>query len=105
MFSAIKTKNSCHQPSVSMVCNNGLLKSLNNISCGITIGKPRMAMSAAFPSAFPAMAANNVNKLLKLNPPIRTTNTNFAKCKVGFPRNNIKSNSAMLLIISIKTPL
>ncbi len=75
--SAMRTKNNCHQPSVSIGCKSGLLKSLKSISCGITIGNPSMAIKAELPPAFPAIADKSVNNILKLKPPTRTTKRNF----------------------------
>ncbi len=44
-------------------------------SCGIIIGKPRIAMIAAFCCALAAMAARKVNTRLKLQPPKKTIPT------------------------------
>ena len=101
----MSTKNNFHQPMVSMGSNRGLLKSLNKISCGITIGNPKIAIRAEFPPAFPAIADSKVNKVLKLNPPTNTTNRNFPKCKAGLPKNNMNKPKAIKLMISMSTPL
>lgn len=45
---------------------------INNISWGIIIGNPNMAMMAAFCWALAAMAARNVNTRHKPQPPRKT---------------------------------
>lgn len=72
-----RAKKKDHQPLTCMVTNNGLDKSDNKMICGITTGKPRMAIMAELPPALPAMAANVVNKSDKLIPPVNTINRNF----------------------------
>ena len=104
-LSAINTKNNFHQPSVSIGCNSGRLKSVSNISWGITMGKPKIAIKAELPPALPAMAESSVNKVLRLKPPTSTTKTNFPKCRAGLPTNNMNKAKATLLIISIRMAL
>ena len=49
---------------------------INNINCGIIIGKPSMAMMAAFWCALAAMAARNVKTRQSPQPPSNTRPAN-----------------------------
>ena len=51
---------------------------INNISCGIIMGKPRIAIIAAFCWAFAAIADRKVKTRLRLQPPSNTNPINFS---------------------------
>lgn len=69
------------------------------------MGKPKIAMMAAFCWALAAMAAKKVNTRLKLNPPANTNSKNDQKENPGFPKNKVNTKNAALLITSISTAL
>lgn len=78
---------------------------INIINWGMMIGKPRMAMMAAFCCAFAAMAAKKVNTKLKLHPPKKTNPMKIADRSTGYFINNANKIRLSVLITNIKTEL
>jgi len=72
---------------------------INNSSCGIIIGKPRIAINADCCCAFEAMAAKKVKTTLKLIPPKVARPTNCSGCFSGLP-NNIRNNNKLIRLIA-----
>lgn len=75
------------------------------ISCGIIIGKPRIAMMAAFCCALAAIAAKKVNTKLRLTPPNKTKPMKGRNFKTGLPKKSEKIKKLRALITSISTAL
>lgn len=71
--------------------NAALLMRISIMSCGIIIGKPSIAMMAAFCCAFAAIAARKVKTRLRLNPPNKTIPMKGAALITGLPKNNLNS--------------
>ncbi len=78
---------------------------ISRMSCGIIIGKPSIAMIAAFCCALAAMAAKKVNTRLRLRPPVKTSSKNGKKANPGFPKNKVNNRKLALLIRSISNAL
>lgn len=75
------------------------------INCGIIIGKPSIAMIAAFCCALAAMAAKKVNTRLKLHPPKNTNPIKTAERSTGYFMKSANKIKLRALITSIKTEL
>ena len=78
---------------------------ISSISCGITIGKPRIAIIAAFCCALAAIAARNVKTRLRPQPPSNTNMKKDTVLNVGFPKKTKKSKRLNVLIKSINKEL
>ena len=74
-------------------------------NCGMMIGKPRMAMIAAFCCAFAAMAAKKVNIRLRLQPPKNTNPMKTAERSTGYFMNRENKIKLSALITSINKEL
>ena len=74
-------------------------------NCGMMMGKPKIAMIAAFCCALAAIAARKVNTRLRLQPPKKTIPRNAAVFCTGQERNNEKITVLKRLITSISTEL
>lgn len=85
--------------------NTVALALININSWGMIIGKPRMAMMAAFCCAFAAMAAKKVNIRLKLHPPKNTKPMKMAERSTGYFMNIENKMKLRALITSIRTEL
>ena len=74
-------------------------------SWGISIGKPRIAMIAAFCPALAAMAARKEKTRLSVKPPRNTSVPNKTAFCSGKPRNMENNRKEMRPMISIRTAL
>jgi len=88
------------------VLSNTVAEALININnCGMMIGKPRIAIMAAFCCAFAAMAAKKVNIRLKLHPPKKTNPMKMAERSTGYFMNSANKIKLSALIASISMEL
>ena len=78
---------------------------INTKSCGTIIGKPRIAMIAAFCWAFAAMAAKKVNTRLSPQPPKKTIPINVIIRFTGKSINNENSSILKMLMTNINREL
>ena len=69
------------------------------------MGKPRIAMIAAFCCALAAMAAKKVKTRLRLHPPSKTSPIKTPAFSIGLPRNKLNSARLSKLISSMSREL
>lgn len=74
-------------------------------NCGMIMGKPRMAIMAAFCWAFAAMAAKKLNTRLRLQPPNKTNPINTAERSTGYFMKSANRIKLSVLIKSISKEL
>ena len=74
---------------------------INNKSCGIIKGNPKIAIIADGWDALAAMAAKKLNTKLKLMPPKQLMPKNNRLCCNGLPNKMVKSNKLRPLIKTI----
>lgn len=112
MMASIMTSTS--EASNMPILANGIVASLLNtvpdtfisiISWGIIMGKPRMAMIAAFCCALAAIAARKVKTRLNVQPPRNTIPIKTAVFCTGKPRKRENRTILKKLIASISTEL